>query len=411
MGVPCCRLCSAPLDCTFVDLGATPLCESYISAERYNDPEPFYPLRAFVCGACYLVQLEALVAPEEIFTEYAYFSSYSSTWVDHAARYVSMAVERFGLGPRSLVAEIGSNDGYLLQHFVVRQIPVLGIDPAANVAAAAESKGIPTLVRFFGRNLASELAASGRRADLIVANNVLAQVADLHDFVAGIACVLRPGGVATIEVPHLLRLVEQNQFDTIYHEHFSYFSLLTAARLFARHGLRCFDVEELPTHGGSLRIYLCHDGDAAHRSEPRIAALEANERATGLERLEFYGVFAERVRETKRRILDFLIAAKRGGRSVVGYGAPGKGNTLLNYCGVGTDFLDYTVDRNPYKQGKFLPGTRVPIEHPRRVLETKPDYLFILPWNLKDEIIAQMDAIRAWGGRFVVPIPTLEVVA
>jgi SAM-dependent methyltransferase len=411
MGAPPCRFCSAPLEHTFVDLGTTPLCESYVSAERYNHPEPFYPLRAFVCGACYLVQLEALVDPKAIFSEYAYFSSYSSTWLDHAKRYVDMAVDRFALSARSFVAEIGSNDGYLLQHFVGRGIPVLGIDPARNVAAAAEAKGIPTLVRFFGADVASELAAGGRRADLVVANNVLAQVDDLHDLVAGIAALLRPDGVATVEVPHLLRLIEQNQFDTIYHEHFSYFSLLSAARLFARHGLRCFDVEELPTHGGSLRIYLCHEGNASQPGEARVAALQASERAAGLERLGFFTDFAERVRETKRRILEFLIDAKRRGRSVAGYGAPGKGNTLLNYCGIGTDFIDYTVDRNPYKQGKFLPGTRLPIEHPRRILETKPDYLFILPWNLKEEIIEQMSAVRAWGGRFVVPIPTLEVIA
>jgi SAM-dependent methyltransferase len=411
MPAPSCRFCFAPLEHTFVDLGTAPLCESFVSAERYNEPEAFYPLRAFVCASCHLVQLEALVQPESIFSEYAYFSSYADTWVEHARRYSEMAIERFGLGAGHFVAEIGSNDGYLLQHFVSRGIDVLGIDPAANVAAAAEKKRVPTLVRFFDRSVAASLVEKGRRADLIVANNVLAQVVDLHDFVGGIATLLKPGGVVTVEVPHLQRLIEHNEFDTIYHEHFSYFSLMTARRIFARHGLRCFDVDELATHGGSLRIYLCHDADAEKPTRSSVAALEARESSAGLDRLECFTGFAARAKETKRRILDFLIDAKRRGRSVVGYGAPGKGNTLLNYCGVGTDFIDYTVDRNPYKQGKFLPGARLPIHHPDRIAETKPDYLFILPWNLKDEIIAQMSGIRAWGGRFVVPIPSVEVIA
>jgi SAM-dependent methyltransferase len=309
------------------------------------------------------------------------------------------------------VVELASNDGYLLQHFVARGIPVLGIDPAGNVALAAREKRVPTLVRFFGASAARELARDGRQADLIAANNVLAQVPDLHDFVAGIARLLKPRGVATIEVPHLLRLMERNQFDTIYHEHFSYFSFLTAQRLLARHGLRCFDVEELPTHGGSLRIYACAADGAAWATQPAVGELESRERSAGLDELNGYAAFAERVRETKRAILAFLIDAKRRGRSVVAYGAPGKGNTLLNYCGVGTDFIDYTVDRNPYKQGRFLPGSRIPICPPERIAETKPDYLFVLPWNLQDEIIEQMGSIRAWGGRFVIPIPTLHVVS
>ncbi len=405
---PTCRLCAAVLQRGFVDLGVTPLCEHYITAEQYGAPEPCYALRAYVCSTCFLVQLEALVDPVGIFSEYAYFSSYSTSWVAHAARYAEATSARFELGPRSLVVEIGSNDGYLLQHFVARGIQVLGIDTAANVAAAAQARNVATVVRFFGTAAARELVDGGRRADLIVANNVLAQVPDLHDFAAGIAHLLSHGGVATIEVPHLLRLLDETQFDTIYHEHFSYFSLLTAERLFASHGLRCFDVEELPTHGGSLRLFLCH-ADAPRPTGPAIAEVAHRERAAGLRNLATYDTFAARVRETKRGILEFFIDAKRRGCTVVGYGAPGKGNTLLNYCGIGTDFIDYTVDRNPYKQGKFLPGSRIPIHAPERIAETKPDYLFILPWNLRDEIVGQMEGIRAWGGRFVVPIPTLRV--
>ena len=407
---PTCRFCFTPLQHTFVDLGTTPLCESYVSAERYNGAEPFYPLRAYVCAGCYLVQLEEIVPAGKIFTEYAYFSSYADTWVQHAKRYTEMIVARFGLNAGSLVVEVGSNDGYLLQHFVGKGIPVLGIDPAANVAAAARQRNVPTLVQFFGAATARALADGGRRADLLVGNNVLAQVPDIHDFVAGITVLLKPHGVATFEFPHLLRLVAQNQFDTVYHEHFSYFSLMTAARIFAHHGLRCFDVDELPTHGGSLRVYVCHEGDATKPLCDTVADLVRRERSAGLDRLEYYAAFAEHVKETKRRVLDFLIDAKRRGRTVAGYGAPGKGNTLLNYCGVRTDFIDYTVDRNPYKQSKFLPGTRIPIHHPDKIAQTKPDYLFILPWNLKEEIIQQMRGIREWGGRFVVPIPILQVI-
>ncbi len=410
MRVPACRFCSTPLRHTFVDLGTTPLCESYVSAERYNEPEPFYPLRTYVCESCFLVQLEEFVPREEIFTEYAYFSSYADSWVQSAKRYVEMITERFGLAADSFVVEVGSNDGYLLQHFVAKGIRVLGIDPAANIAVAARQRNVPTRVEFFGATTARDLVANGQHADLIAGNNVLAQVPDIHDFVAGIQTLLKPRGIATIEFPHLMRLMEENQFDTIYHEHFSYFSFLTAAKIFARHGLRCFDVDELPTHGGSLRLYLCHAGDTTHPARPTGAALADRERSAGLDRLECYDDFAEQVKETKRRILEFLVDAKRRGRSVVGYGAPGKGNTLLNYCGVRTDFIDYTVDRNPYKQGKFLPGTRIPIHHPDRITETKPDYLFVLPWNFKDEIIEQMRGIRAWGGQFVIPIPTLQVI-
>jgi hypothetical protein len=362
-----------------------------------------------VCGTCFLVQLEAYVSPEHIFNEYAYFSSYSDSWLEHARHFTEQAVRRFGIGPKSHVVELGSNDGYLLQYFVDKRIPVLGIEPAANVAAAAVKKGVPTLVRFFGSETAKDLAAEGKQADLIIGNNVLAQVPDLNDFVEGMKILLAPKGVVTVEFPHLMRLIEENQFDTIYHEHFSYFSFLAADRIFASHGLKLFDVEELPTHGGSLRIYARHAEDTVQPIGRRVAALKDREREYGIDRLSTYSSFAEKVKETKRRILEFLIAAKREGKTIAGYGAPGKGNTLLNYCGIRTDFIEYTVDRNPYKQGKFLPGTHIPIFNPDRIREKKPDYLFILPWNFKDEIMKQMSYIREWGGRFVVPIPEIKV--
>ncbi len=406
---PACRLCAEPLRHTFVDLGTTPLCESFVSFARRNDPELAYPLHAYVCGNCLLVQLEQLVSPQEVFTEYAYFSSYSDTWVEHARRYVAMARRRFGLTARSFVVELGSNDGYLLRHFVAGGIPVLGIEPAANVAAAARQQMVPTEVAFFDEEYARR-AATRQQADLIVVNNVLAQVPTLHDFVGGIKVLLAPAGVVTVEVPHLLQLMRGNQFDTIYHEHYSYFSFLAAERLFSTHALRCFDVDELPTHGGSLRLYFCHAADSSKLDGPAVAGLRWNERAAGLDQLESYAVFAERVKETKRRILELLIDLRRRGRSIVGYGAPGKGNTLLNYCGIGTDFISYTVDRNPHKHGQLLPGSRIPIHAPSRVAETRPDYLFILPWNLKDEIMAQMAQVRRWGGRFIVPIPVPQVV-
>ena len=404
-----CRGCAAPLSRTFVDLGMSPLCESYLRADQLNAMEPFYPLHVWVCDQCFLVQLEAYVGGEAIFSDYAYFSSYSDSWLAHAERYTEAMITRFGLGPRSRVVEVASNDGYLLQYFVARGIPSLGIEPAANVARVAEEKGIPTLVEFFGTALARRLAAEGRQAELLVGNNVLAQVPDLNDFVAGLAIALAPAGVITLEFPHLMRLVAENQFDTIYHEHYSYFSLLAAERIFARHGLTIFDVDELPTHGGSLRLYLRHGDAAAPRVEPRVAALRERERAAGLEALAYYEQFAPRVEETKRALLTFLIEARRGGKQVVGYGAPGKGNTLLNYCGIRTDLLAYTVDRSPHKQGKFLPGTHIPIHHPDRLRETRPDYVLILPWNLKAEIAQQLAYIREWGGRCVVPIPTTQV--
>jgi SAM-dependent methyltransferase len=404
-----CRFCGGSL-AEFVDLGMSPLCESYLAKDQLNSMEPFYPLAAFVCRNCLLVQLQEYVAPEHIFSEYAYFSAYSDAWLDHAWRYVETMTERLGLGPANRVIELGSNDGYLLQFFVERGIPVLGIDPAANVARAAEQRGVPTLVEFFGAETARDLAEKGIRGDLILGNNVLAQVPNLNSFVEGIRIVLNPNGVCTIEFPHLLRTIAGNQFDQIYHEHFSYFSALAADKIFAAHGLRIFDVEELWTHGGSLRIYACHADDETHPTEASVSELVRREREAGLHRLEAYAEFAERVRATKRALLSFLIEAKSSGKSLVGYGAPGKGNTLLNYCGIRTDFLDYTVDRNPYKQGKFLPGTHIPIFAPEKIAETKPDYVLILPWNLKDEITGQLSHCRSWGAKFVVPVPEVSVI-
>jgi len=405
-----CRFCGTPLRHTFVDLGMSPLCESYLRADQLNEMEPFYPLHVYVCDRCFLVQLQEYVRREEIFTEYAYFSSYSDSWLDHARRYTEQMIGEFGLTKDSRVIEVASNDGYLLQYFVQRGIPALGIEPAANVAQAAIAKGVPTLVKFFGRETARTLVAEDQQADLLIGNNVLAQVHDLNDFVAGMKIALAPRGVITVEFPHLVRLVAEKQFDTIYHEHFSYFSLLSVSQIFAAHGLTIFDVEELETHGGSLRIYACHTEDPLRPITPRVDALRVHESEAGLDQLNYYADFAEQVRETKRKLLDFLIAAKRAGKSIAGYGAPGKGNTLLNYCGIRTDFLDYTVDRNPYKHGKFLPGTHIPIHPPERIRETRPDYVMILPWNVKQEIMAQLAYIREWGGQFVIPIPEVAVV-
>jgi SAM-dependent methyltransferase len=404
-----CRFCGGSL-AEFVDLGMSPLCESYLTKDQLNTMEPFYPLAACVCRDCLLVQLQEYVAPKEIFSEYAYFSAYSDTWLDHARRYVEKMSKRLDLGPSSRVIELGSNDGYLLQFFVDKGIPVLGIDPAANVARAAQKRGVPTLVKFFGIATASELAEAGTQADLVVGNNVLAQVPDLNSFVKGISIILKTGGVCTMEFPHLLRTIDGNQFDQVYHEHFSYFSGLTAERIFAAHGMRVFDVDELSTHGGSLRIYACHANDDSHRTETSVSDLLCRERESGLHQLETYAGFAKRVRATKRKLLSFLIEAKNCNKSLAGYGAPGKGNTLLNYCGIRVDFLDYTVDRNPYKHGKYLPGTHIPIFPPERIFETKPDYVLILPWNLKDEITSQLANIRGWGARFVVPIPEVSII-
>jgi len=404
-----CRFCGALLKHTFVDLGMSPLCESYVCADRLDQMEAFYPLHVFVCERCFLVQLDEFVSPREIFTEYAYFSSYADSWVEHARKYAEMMMAKLQLNERSHVVEIASNDGYLLQHFVAKGIRSTGIEPAANVAREAQKKGVPTIIEFFGAELAQKLAADGQLADVIAANNVLAQVPDLNDFVSGLKVLLRVGGVLTIEFPHLMQLMEGNQFDTIYHEHFSYFSFIAALRILAAHRLKVFDVEELTTHGGSLRLFCCHDDDESWPTNPRTTELQRREEAAGFTRLDHYRGFAERVKETKRKILKFLIAAKEDGKSIAGYGAPGKGNTLLNYCGIRSDFLDYTVDRNPYKQAKFLPGTRIPVFRPEKIAETKPDYLFILPWNFKDEIMKQCSYIREWGGKFVVPIPEVRV--
>lgn len=404
-----CRFCEAPLQHTFVDLGMSPLCQTHIEPHQLNHMEPFYPLRAWVCDQCFLVQLEQYVAPSDIFSDYAYFSSYSDSWVEHARRYALGMIDRFGYNAQSKVMEIASNDGYLLQHFVRAGVPSLGIEPAANVAQVAIAKGIPTTVRFFGRESAAAIAREHGQANLLLGNNVLAHVPDINDFVGGMKALLAPGGVITMEFPHLQQLMEQNQFDTIYHEHFSYLSFTTVERLFAHHGITLFDVEELSTHGGSLRIYGRHQEDTSKPVGERVVALRDREHALGYTRLETYQHFTEQVLETKRKLLTFLIEAKRAGKTVVGYGAPGKGNTLLNYCGIRQDFLDYTVDRNPHKYGRYTPGTHIPILHPDAIRETRPDYVLILPWNLKDEIAQQHAYIREWGGRFVVPIPQVIV--
>jgi SAM-dependent methyltransferase len=407
--MPSCRFCGTTLRHTFVDLGMSPLCESYLTRDQINQMEPFYPLHVYVCGECFLVQLEAYVSAEHIFGDYAYFSSYSDSWVEHARAYTEKMVDRFHLGQRHQVVELASNDGYLLQHFVARDIPALGVEPAANVAEVAVRKGIPTLIKFFGENIARELAAEGRQADLLLGNNVLAQVPDLNDFVKGMKILLKPHGVVTVEFPHLMRLMEENQFDTIYHEHFSYFSFITTEKIFSAHGLTIFDVEELFTHGGSLRVYARHADDASKPVSERVREILSREANAGFNGLECYASFGEQVKETKRKLLAFLIKAKREGKSVAGYGAPGKGNTLLNYCGIRSDFLDYTVDRSPHKQGKFLPGTHIPICRPDKIKETRPDFVLILPWNLKTEIMEQVAYIRTWGGRFVVPIPEVRI--
>lgn len=404
-----CRFCGASLQHTFVDLGMSPLCESYLSKDQLNQMEPFFPLHVYVCQECFLVQLEQYVSAEHIFTEYAYFSSYADSWLQHVNAYTNKMVDCFGLNSSSMVVEVASNDGYLLQYFVEKKIPCLGIEPAANVAKVAIEKNVPTIVEFFGEALAHKLAAEGKQADLIAGNNVLAQVPDLNDFVAGLKILLKPHGVITIEFPHLWQLMQENQFDTIYHEHFSYFSFITAEKIFAAHGMTLFDVEELPTHGGSLRIYAHHTGDTSKPVGERVIELRERELKAGFDQIMHYTAFADQVEETKRKLLDFLIQAKRQGKTIVGYGAPGKGNTLLNYCGIRTDFLDFTVDRNPYKQGKFLPGTHIPIYHPDRIAEVRPDYVFILPWNFKDEIMKQMAFIRDWGGKFIVPVPEARI--
>ena len=404
-----CRFCQAPLEHTFVDLGMSPLCEDHVKPDELKKMEPFYPLHAYVCSRCFLVQVEEFVSPSVIFNDYAYFSSYSDTWLNHIKRYTDDVLERFKITGKSLVAELASNDGYLLQYFLEKQIPVLGIEPAANVAEVAIEKGIRTEVKFFGKKTAHELVHHYGKAHLLIGNNVLAHVPDINDFVSGMKIFLKGDGLITMEFPHLLNLIEGNQFDTIYHEHFSYLSFTTVDRIFNHHGLTLFDVDELPTHGGSLRIYAKHKEDASKPISERVPEMTGRERDAGLCSLRYYTDFKEKVKQTKWKILEFLINAKRENKKIVGYGAPGKGNTLLNYCGVRTDFLDYTVDRSPHKQGNYLPGTLIPIYHPDKIKETKPDYVFILPWNLKQEIMENLAYIHEWGGQFVVPIPALTV--
>lgn len=406
---PTCRLCGSRLRHPFVDLGMSPPCESFRQADEVDQMEQYFPLKVLVCDTCYLVQLKEYVSPEAIFSEYAYFSSFSTSWVAHAKLYCEGIAKRLHLGAESLVVELASNDGYLLQHFLPLGVPVLGVEPAANVAKAAVDKGVPTRVDFFGRKLAHELVAEGRAADLIVGNNVLAQVPDLNDFVAGIAILLKPEGTVTLEFPHVERLMAENQFDTIYHEHFSYFSALTINMLADRHGLRLVDAEELPTHGGSLRVYLAHR-ESSHGVSARVGDLIARERRHGLTDMATYASFGQKACAAKRDLLSFLIAAKNEGKRICGYGAPGKGNTLLNYCAIGPDFLDFTVDRNPYKHGRFTPGMHIPIRPVAAIDDAKPDYILILPWNLKDEIIRQMHHVGAWGAKFIVPIPYVTVI-
>lgn len=404
-----CRFCGVGLNRTFVDLGSSPLCETYPASADIPRGEIYYPLHVFVCENCFLVQLEEYESAENIFSDYAYFSSYSDSWLKHAETYCNKMVNRFGLNEKSSVIEVASNDGYLLQYFIRQGVPVLGIEPAANVAKVALEKGIPTLVQFFGTQLAATLAAEGRSAELVLGNNVLAQVPNLNDFVEGLKILLKPNGVLTLEFPHLLKLIELNEFDTIYHEHFSYFSLLTTLRIMEAHGLRVFDVEELKSHGGSLRVYSCRIESNMHPLLPSVGKVLSDERKAGLDSPEAYKDFAQQVKETKLSLVEFLLSAAKQGKSVAGYGAPGKSATLLHYCGIGKDLIEYTVDRSPYKQGRFLPGNHIPIFHPNRIRETKPDYIVILPWNLKDEIMEQLHYIREWGGRFVVPIPKINV--
>lgn len=404
-----CRFCNKQLKYIFADLGVSPMANAYLTTEQINQMEPFFPLRAYVCEGCFLVQLSVFQSSDEIFSEYAYFSSYSDSWLQHVKQYTESMIERFGFGIKSQIIEIASNDGYLLQYFKQKGIPVLGIEPARNVAEAAKKIGIPTRIEFFGERLAKTLTVEGIYADLLIGNNVLAHVPDVNDFITGMKAILRPQGIITMEFPHLMRLIDENQFDTIYHEHFSYFSFIAVNRIFKHHDLKIFDVKELPTHGGSLRIYACHSEDQSKETTERVSNLLEREEVAGFMDLKIYLDFDEKVKATKRSILSFMNTSKKEGKSIVGYGAPAKGNTLLNYCGIRKDYLDYTVDRSPHKQGYFLPGTHIPIYHPDKIKETQPDYVVILPWNLKDEIIQQMTHIREWKGRFVTLIPEVRI--
>lgn len=406
---PTCRFCDLRLNEIFVDLGKSPLSNSFLKLSELKLKENQYPLRAFVCKNCFLVQLEEFQSPENIFSDYAYFSSYSESWLEHSKKFTTMMKDRFNLNEDNLVIEIGSNDGYLLQFFKEEKIPILGIEPAKNVAKVAEEKGIPTIKKFFGKQIANELKEQNSNADLIIGNNVLAHVPKINDFVEGLKILLKPKGVISIEFPHILKLIEFNQFDTIYHEHFSYFSLYTAKKIFEKHELTIFDVEEIPTHGGSLRIFAKHSDNNAQKITEKVIALLEKEHNAGLLNIETYRKFSKNVEIVKEKLYDFCINAKKENKKIIGYGAPAKGNTLLNFCKINSDLIEFTVDLNPHKQGKVLPGSHIPIKHPDIIKEIKPDYILILPWNLQDEIILQMNHIRKWGGKFVIPIPEVKI--
>lgn len=404
-----CRHCGAELRHTLVDLGSSPLCNALVDESHLQAGETFYPLHVRVCGACFLAQLDEFVSPAEIFSEYSYFSSFSDSFVAHAKAYADMAIQRFDLTPGSKVVEIASNDGYLLQHFMARGIPVLGVEPALNVAAEARRRGVPTVSHFLGAETGAAIRAEHGSADLVAANNVLAHTPYLNDFVKGMRTLLKDGGVVTVEFPHLIPLIEDNLFDTIYHEHFSYFSFYSVERVFATNGLRVFDVEMLDTHGGSLRVFAEQADRPTHAVSPRVQARRAAEAAFGIDNLTTYSRYTHQVERTKRELLKCLIELRGAGKHIVGYGAPGKGNTLLNYCGIRTDFLDYLVDRNPYKQGKYTPGTRIPIHAPDQIRLTRPDYVLVMPWNIKNEIMDQLAYVREWGARFIVPLPAVAI--
>jgi SAM-dependent methyltransferase len=406
-----CRHCRSPLEATLVDLGKSPLCQTFLTSAQLDEVEPFYPLLVYVCDNCWLVQVDEYVSPGQLFANYEYYSSYSTSWLEHARKYVDMAIDRFDLTQDSRIMEIASNDGYLLQYFVQRGIPVLGIDPSSKIASVAEGRGVTTRLEFFDGALADKLVAEGYRSDLIIGNNVLVKIPELNDFVEGVAQVLANDGVATFEVQHLVSVLEHNAFDTIYHEHFNYFSFTAAKRIFAAAGLIIYAVEKLKSHGGSLRLFVRHEHDGSKPVQPSVESLLEEERSFGITDVATYAAFGENVEATKRELLSLLIGAKNDGKRIAIYGASGKGNTLLNYCGIGTDFVDYVVDRNPHRHGRYTPGTHIPIHTPERIAETKPDFVLITPWNLKDEIMGQLDYIRDWDGQFIVPIPKATVVS
>ena len=405
-----CRFCGTTLAHEFIDLANAPPSNAFLTEKQLNEPETFYPLKLFVCHHCFLVQIDEYKDSKEIFNQnYAYFSSYSTSWLEHAKQYVEMIIARFGLDENSQVIEIASNDGYLLQYFQLKEIPVLGIEPATNVAMSAQEKGIETIEDFFGKNVANRLVSQDRMADLIIGNNVFAHVPDVNDFVAGLKIVLKDNGVITLEFPHLMQLIERNQFDTIYHEHFSYFSFFTAKLIFEKHGLELFDVEQISTHGGSLRIYGKHKDDATKNISPNVTALLNEEKAKGMQTTEYYDGFQNKADRVKYDLIDFLIKQQKNNKKVAAYGAAAKGNTLLNYCGIKRDLIKFVVDASPHKQGMFLPGSHIPVVKENEITRWKPDYVLILPWNIKDEIAEQLSYIREWGGQFVVAVPEIKV--